>query len=53
MLNQVCLDCKKRPVYRIIDLGFGDPTPMNLCNRHFYLFSKRFEKWFLQDKVEL
>lgn len=45
-----CCDCKDRPTYLLKDISFG-VRGKRLCNRHFYLFSKKFEKWFLEDKI--
>lgn len=45
--KDVCSDCVERPAFIITQIGFASDT--KLCNRHFLLFSKEFERWFLGE----
>ena len=49
--DKTCNDCKERPQFEITQLDFSSKE--KLCNRHFYLFSKKFTKWFLEDVLTL
>lgn len=48
-----CDDCTDRPKWLLEDLDFTFQSKQKLCNRHFFLFTNKFQKWFIEDKIEL
>ena len=49
--HMICEDCIDRPRFYVKDMFLSTTMDAQLCNRHFYLFAKKFEKWFLEDEL--
>lgn len=49
--HMICEDCIERPRFHLKDTLLTTTIDAQLCNRHFYLFSKKFEKWFLENEI--
>lgn len=46
---RVCEDCKECPAFKVGQMGVGSTE--ELCKRHFYLFTEKFKKWFLEGLI--